>query len=154
MHPDGHAVTPSTHGLPVLQLTPPEHTLQLPLPSHKPLASPLPHGVEGDAFPVGTQTGPPVAHEIAPRVHGLPVLHGVPLAHTTHAPAPLHTPPVHGLPAFTFPANTHVAMPVLQSVVPSVQALPIEQLTPALQALQLPRASHTPTPPRHAVPIA
>jgi hypothetical protein len=109
----GHASLPIVHGLPVEQVAPDVHTLQLPAPSHVPVPpSPLPHIVPDDAFAPIVQTGVPEEHEITPKMHGLPVLHEAPGVHDTQCPEPSQTPPVHVVPAVLNDACAHTGLPV------------------------------------------
>jgi hypothetical protein len=91
---------------------------------------------------------------VVPVWHGLAGVQLRPDVQATQAP-PLHTFPVpHGVPFWTFPVSRQTGAPVLQTVMPVRQALPVTaQLAPAAQETQLPLALQTMSVP-HAVPAA
>ena len=65
-------------------------------------------GVPGGRLPAVTQTAAPVAQEIRPKVHTLPVSQATPSAHGTQLPALLHTlPNAQGVPAGSAPTSRH-----------------------------------------------
>lgn len=97
-----------------------------------------------------TQTGLPVAHEMAPALQGFALPTQVPPGlQATHEP-PIHEPPGHEVPSPTLPDSLHTPAPELQSILPVLHGFAGLQLAPALQGLHDP-ALHTP--PGHAVPF-
>lgn len=89
-----------------------------PPPLHTPPGQVVPAG----ALPFAVHTGAPLAHASVPVVHGLPVGQVAPATHALHTPWPSHTPPGHVLPAGVFPLDMHIAVPLVQSVIPVVHA--------------------------------
>jgi len=78
-------------------------------------------------------------------------MHDVPALHGTHVPLPLHTPPVHGLPAALLPVSLHTDDPVEHEVVPVLQEFAGEQVSPAVQETQTPPEQTRLVP--HEVPL-
>jgi hypothetical protein len=141
-----HEIDPVEHPPGGEQLAPGEHGTQVPLPLHTPPG----HDVPAPTLPDVVHTGPPLAHEIAPVVHGLPVLHDAPGEHATHAPLPLHTPPGHDVPAPTLPVVPHTGPPVEHPIDPVVHGFPVLHDAPGEHATHVPLPLHTP--PGHDAP--
>jgi hypothetical protein len=148
-----HDTAPATHAPPgfVAQAAPAEQATHAPLPLHTPPLQPVP---APRALP-STQTGPPEAHDVTPVMHaapGLP-LQAAPGVHATHAPLPLHTPPLHATPAAFAAPFTQVGVPVEQLIVPLEhdEGLPVQAL-PCTHAVH-PPLWHTPAPPPLATQV-
>ena len=128
-----HVVIPVRHGVDGIHATPATQTLQLPALSHVPLVL---HVVPLGAFAVAMHTGEPLVHESVPRWHAVEGMHDAPETHGVHVPVPLHTPPGHVAPAAAGPVMWQAAMPVVQSVAPTVQGLPVLQAVPGVHELE------------------
>jgi hypothetical protein len=100
-------IDPFVHGFPVPHPIPALHATQRPLPSQTP---PL-HGDPALRCVVALQTGDPVEQSIAPSSHSFIGAHDAPGVHATHVPRPSHTPDAHAVPAATFEATMHCAVP-------------------------------------------
>src|SRR5262245_57849800 len=124
---------------------------QLPPPSHTMLAPQL---VPAGLLPTSAQVRAPVAHEVAPVLHGFGlVVHGWLALHATQAPAPSQTWPTPQLvPAPTFAPSAQVVAVPLHVVFPCLQALGLPvQVWFGAQAPQKPLPSHICPPPHDAV---
>ena len=145
--PDEQLIAPVVQGLPVLQPAPATHGTHVPVPLHTPPGQVVPAAT----LPVVPHTGAPVVQLIAPVVHAFPVLHAMPAVHVTHVPVPLHTPPVHGVPAGELPVAPHTGAPLVHVSVPVRQAgMPVAHAMPGTHGTHAPAPLHTP--PVHTVP--
>lgn len=113
--PDAQPIAPFVHGFPVTHGMPVTHATHVPLP----LQTPPVHIEPAGTLPANEQTGVPDPHAIVPVVHSLPVPHMAPSLHAMHVPLPLHTPPVHPMPAVRAVVVMHTGMPVEQPITPS-----------------------------------
>ena len=145
--PDEQSRLPLSHAFVGVQLMPETQVTQLPVGSHTPPAHGVPDGLSAPA----THTGTPVAQLIAPSWHPTAGMQLIPVMHGTHAPEPLHTPPVHGVPAVALPVDVHIAPPAPHERVPVRQTSVGVQVLPSTHGTHAPAPSHAP--PVHAVPL-
>ena len=75
-------------------------------------------------------TGAPEVQLMEPLVQGFPVGQVAPAEQGLHDPMPSHTPPAQAVPAPTSSELLHTGAPVLQSVAPLTQAVPVEHDEP------------------------
>ena len=99
----------------------------------------MPQAVPEGALPAATQTGLPVAQEIAPiGLQASPVEQTIPELQATQVP-PLHTRLVpQVVPSGAVPIAWQVAVPVWQVYAPTWQGALGVQLPPAIQLLHIP----------------
>jgi hypothetical protein len=152
--PDAQTVVPTMQGAPgfTLHTWPTVQGTQAPAPLHTPPVHALPAAT---LVVVSTHVCAPVVQEVTPATQALElVLHAAPAVQGTQAPAPLHTPPVHGLPAATsVVVSTHPCAPVTHELVPTLHGAGLVlHAVPAVQGTQAPAPLHTP--PAHALPAA
>jgi hypothetical protein len=149
MQPDDipHVTTPSLHGAPGLVA----HTVPAAHVVHAPVLQTLsvPQFVPSGASASSIHCGAPVAHAIAPFLHGLPalVVHDAPDAHGMHVAAALHTCPTPQVaPAFLavpfeHPAGSQTVMPFVHGSLLVVHAIPARQSAhaPSMHNLFIPQ---------------
>jgi hypothetical protein len=124
-------MAPSLHSLNA-QPAPALHALHTPEPLHTPPG----HAVPADSFELALQTGAPLAQLMLPLTQTFPFgRHASPALQAVHAPAPLHTPPLHPLPAPENPSAGHnAACPVHTSATSQALAAPRQVAPFALSA--------------------
>jgi hypothetical protein len=115
-----HEVAPIKHRFDGLHGVPATHETQLPLSQ----TSFVPHVVPFPALPVATQVCCPEAHDVDAVSHALLREHGALAAHPRHAPSKQTSFVPQGVPFETFAAETHIAVPLAQEVVPVWHILP------------------------------
>jgi hypothetical protein len=115
-----HEVSPVKHRFEGLHAVPATHETQLPLSQ----TSFVPQAVPFPALPVATQLCCPEAHDVDAVSHALLREHGAFAAHPRHAPSKQTSLVPQGVPFETFAAETHVAVPLAQDVVPVWHILP------------------------------
>jgi hypothetical protein len=115
-----HEVAPVKHRFDGLHGVPATHETQLPLSQ----TSFVPQVVPFPALPVATQVCCPEAHDVDAVSHTLLREQGAFAAHPRHAPSKQTSFVPQGVPFETFAAETHIAVPLAQDVVPVWHILP------------------------------
>ena len=124
------------------QSAPAVQALQMPVPLQTWLGPQVTPGATGV---VSTQTGVPVVQEVVPFMQGFVGVHAVPLAQGRHWPLAVQTAPTpQVVPGGRKPVSVQTGEPDPQAMVPPVeQGLPVEQVAPAVQAVQAPDDEQT-----------
>jgi hypothetical protein len=153
--PEVHEMLPVKHGFVGVHVAPPVQFTQAPAELHTWL---VPHTDPGALLLPSTQASAPDEQSVMPLRQRFGLMpQTLPAAHATQVPEPLHTwPAPQDVPAAALVvASTHTELPVLQSTRPLRQGAPglVLHAAPAMQAPQLPVASHT-WPEPHEVPAA
>lgn len=117
------SVTPLLHGLGLLpHVFPDVHETHWPEPLQ---TWPAPHDAPAPTLRSSTHTVLPVVHDVLPETHGALGfdVHGWFGMHTPHEPPLSHIiPEPHGVPCALLLPSMHRSVPVLQSVIPFLQA--------------------------------
>jgi hypothetical protein len=110
-----------------------------------PLQTPDGQLVPSAALPVSLQTGDPVLHAVTPTLHAFDGLQGASSLHVMQLPLLQTLPEAQVLPLAAFPDSRHCGAPVVQTIVPNLQAEASHGMF-AAQATQAPSLQTMPFP--------